>query len=275
MQYTRLQMCRLGIRILCWLLLLPGARAFTDTIPDLTQLTRDGDWLRLPSGKVIWVEMHDSTGESDEAEVDTLGLESAARRDNPLSCVTPAFAGVVRKHAKTIPHHGIAKNFATLDEFIAWLPADTYMAQHQPPIDRSPESQRIKEERYNVQINRAWLLSAYRERDNDFHLVLSNRPKYDPEALLFSVEVSGLPDQSKVSSRRYRYLQSAREQIISRLGDLRCGSTYIFREAGIPIRVKGSLFFDIHHAGHIHGRQGLNPPSAWEIHPVTKIMWLD
>ncbi len=264
-----------GIRILFWLLVLPSATAFTDTIPDLTKLTQAGDWLHLPSGKVVWVEMQDSEGVSDKDGFDTLGLESVGRRGNPLHCVSHKFAGVVRKDVKTIPHQGNAKVFATLDNLVAWLPSDSLMKHHQPPISTKSDSKRVEEESQNVKIKRAYLLAAYRAEDNDFHVVICNRPKYDSTAVLFTIELSGLPDSSKLSPRNYCKLLTARCAFISRLGNISCGKTFVFRDAGLPVRVSGSLFFDIHHAGQIHGRKGLNPKSAWEIHPVTSFKWLD
>ena len=271
---TRRPSALLGIRILCWFLLLPGISARNDTIPDLSKQTKAADWLKLPNGKAVWVEMHDSADESDEVVMHSDELESTRKR-NPLSCVTPDFAGIVRKNAKTTPHRGCAKVFCTLDKLTKWLPTDSIMAQHQPRISSASDSKRVAEERQNVKVRRAYLLAAYREQDNDFHVVLCDRPKYDPQSLLFSIEVSGLPKEGEVSRRAYRKLTKARRSLISRLGDIGCGKTFIIREGGIPVRVKGSLFFDSHHVGQIHGRQGLNPPSAWEIHPVTSFKWLD
>ncbi|MBC7776883.1 MAG: hypothetical protein H7246_15730 [Phycisphaerae bacterium] len=266
---------RLGIQMLFWFLAIPSVGAISDTIPDLTKQTQRGDWLRLPSGKVVWVEMLDTEDESDEFVDAGRGLESSHRRSNPASCVTSNFAGVVRKNAKTIPHKGWAKSFATLDKLVGWLPSDSLMAHHEPPIRGGSDSKRVAEERRNVKIKRAWLLGVYREEDNDFHAVLCNRSKYDNTALLFSIEVSGLPERSSVSRCTYRKLENARKKLISRLGDLRCGNTFLFPQNGLPVQIKGSLFFDSQHAGQTHGRKGLNPNSAWEIHPVTKIKWLD
>ncbi|MFN0175309.1 MAG: hypothetical protein ACKVU0_11720 [Saprospiraceae bacterium] len=261
--------------VLFGLLVVPSVRAGTDTIPDLTKLTRSGDWLRLPSGRVIWVEMQETYGVSDQDGFDSLGLESADRKVNPLSCVSHKFAGVVRKDAKTVPHLGEAKVFSTLENLVAWLPTDSLMKHHQPPISTKSDSKRVPEESRNVKIKRAFLLAAYRAEDNDFHVLISNRPKYDTTATLFSIELSGLPDSSRVSKRDYCKLINARCTFISQLGNIACGSTFIFRDAGLPVSVGGSLFFDIHHAGQIHGRKGLHPKSAWEIHPVTSFQWLD
>ncbi|MBK6994194.1 MAG: hypothetical protein IPH31_04465 [Lewinellaceae bacterium] len=263
------------IIVLLWFLVLPSAKAITDTIPDLTRLTQSGDWLRLPSGKVIWVEMQGSDGVSDQDGFDSLGLESVGRRKNPLHCVSHKFAGVVRKDVKTLPHQGSTKAFASLDNLVAWLPKDSLMKHHQPPISTKSDSKRVAEESQNVKIKRAYLLAAYRAEDNDFHVLICNRPTYDSTAILFTIEVSGLPDSSNVSRRDYCKLVTARCAFISQLGNIACGNTFIFRDAGLPVSVGGSLFFDIHHAGQIHGRKGLHPKSAWEIHPVTYFKWLN
>jgi len=49
------------------------------------------------------------------------------------------------------------------------------------------------------------------------------------------------------------------------------GSSYKKFDPPIPVRVEGSLFFDLDHAAGVVGPQGMRPSTAWEIHPVTKI----
>lgn len=241
-----------------------------DTIPDLTEQTKAKDILRLPSGKMIEVEMVEEMSDEESPE------EMETRRASEFSCVTPIFAGKVRKFSKTIPHSGgRAKSFKSIADLLEWLPSDSSMKFHSPKIDRGENGQRVEEEQKNIILKKVYILSIYREEDNDFHVVLCDIPVYDGKAALFSAEVSGLPSADQASSSTMNDLEDVRETITNQLGDLNCGRTFMFKKGGLPVKIKGSLFFDIHHAGQVHGRQGLHPKSAWEIHPITKFEWLE
>ncbi len=241
-----------------------------DTIPDLTEQTKAKDILRLPSGKMIEVEMVEEVSDEESPE------EMETRRGNEFSCVTPVFAGKVRKFSKTVPHSGgRSKSFKSIADLLEWLPSDSSMKFHTPKIESGENSQRVAEEQKNIILKKVFILAIYREEDNDFHVVLCDIPVYDGVAALFSAEVSGLPDAAQVSSSTMNELENVREAITNQLGDLNCGRIFMFKKGGMPVKVKGSLFFDVHHAGQVHGRQGLNPKSAWEIHPITKFEWLE
>jgi hypothetical protein len=240
-----------------------------DTIPDLTEQTKAKDILKLPSGKMIEVDMVEEVGDEESSE------DMETSRGSEFSCVTPIFAGKVRKFSKTVPHSGgRSKSFKSIADLLEWLPSDSSMKFHSPKIDRGENSPRVVEEQKNIILKKVFILAIYREEDNDFHVVLCDIPVYDGVAALFSAEVSGLPNADQVSSSTMNDLENVRETIINQLGDLNCGRTFMFKKGGLPVKVKGSLFFDIHHAGQVHGRQGLNPKSAWEIHPITKFEWL-
>jgi hypothetical protein len=240
-----------------------------DTVPDLTEQTESTDVLRLPDGRTVEVDMYEEFTFYEDAS------EEETRRKSDKACVTPFFAGKVRKLAKTTPHSGgRARSFSSIADFLEWLPSDSSM-KYGTPIDRSENSARVPAEQRNIILKKVWLLAVYRERDNDFHLILCDKQVYDGEAALFSAEISGLPDSPNVSPRTMSDLEDARRALTDKLGDLNCGRTYIFKKGGLPVKVRGSLFFDIHHAGHKHGRQGLYPQSAWELHPVTDLIWLD
>lgn len=241
-----------------------------DTIPDLTEQTKAKDILRLPSGKLIEVEMVEEVSDEESPE------EMETRRGSEFSCVTPIFAGKVRKFSKTIPHSGgRSKSFKSIADLLKWLPSDSSMKFRTPKIDRGENSQRVAEEQRNIILKKVYIVSIYRVEDNDFHVVLCDIPIYDGKAALFTAEISGLPSADQASSSTMNELENVREAITKQLGDLNCGRTFMFKKGGLPVKVRGSLFFDIHHAGQVHGRQGLHPKSAWEIHPVTKFEWLE
>jgi hypothetical protein len=50
------------------------------------------------------------------------------------------------------------------------------------------------------------------------------------------------------------------------------GSSYRKYNHPIPVIVEGSLFFDIDHVAGVVGPQGMRPTTAWEIHPITKLV---
>ncbi|MBK6931512.1 MAG: hypothetical protein IPH12_11875 [Saprospirales bacterium] len=239
-----------------------------DTIVRLDEQTSDRAFLKLPNGALYAVEM------SDEADEDSLSFETIARRSALQSCVTATFTGVVRRKAKTSPLPGRAKSYETLDELLDELPSDSSMRFRTPRIDTSPFSERVEEERHNVRIKRAWLFAAFREEDNDFHLIIGNHEQPSQATALMNVEVSGLPEKTASNRRAHQTLLEARTEFIKIFGDTQCRRTFRFPEKGVPVEIKGSLFFDTHHAGTGTGSGNLRPATVWEIHPVTGIQWL-
>lgn len=239
-----------------------------DTIGRLDEQQASTAFLKGPNGTLYPVEM------TDEMEEDTLTFESVARRGSLEACVTANFTGIVRRKAKTSSLPGRPKSFDTLDDLLATLPPDSAMQHHNPPIDNSAFSERVEEERHSVLVKKAWLLAVFREEDNDFHLIIGNRERPDEATALMNVEVSGLPDKATTSRSIYKTLLDARTEFIKIFGDTQCRRTFRFKDKGVPVEIKGSLFFDIHHVSTGTGSGNLHPASVWEIHPVTGIVWL-
>jgi hypothetical protein len=84
-----------------------------------------------------------------------------------------------------------------------------------------------------------------------------------------TAEVSGLPESGTARPR----LQAARTQFQDFFAAQPIGTNY--RRFGPPIQVmvSGSLFFDVDHLAGAVGAVGLKPATAWEIHPVTAIIF--
>ena len=85
------------------------------------------------------------------------------------------------------------------------------------------------------------------------------------------MEVSGLPPTRADS---FTQLKSARNSFQGFFGQMAPGASYDFYDPPIPIRVEGSLFFDITHAhGRSPGPPTLHPhmPVIWEVHPISTI----
>jgi len=66
-------------------------------------------------------------------------------------------------------------------------------------------------------------------------------------------------------------LKKPREDFKEFFGDEPPPCRYKVFTKPIPVRITGSLFYDIDHAPGVVGTGPYKPRTAWEIHPVTKI----
>jgi hypothetical protein len=181
------------------------------------------------------------------------------------------YAGKDREAAKLSKAQSTMKEFSDLKDLIASLTPDSDMIKHKPPITTAPTSGRVKEEQRNVTVA-AFLYAASREADNDFHLIVGRNPKLTPE-MYMTMEVSGLPPQGNAAFD-FADLNSARSEFKQFFGAKLPGATYDFYDPPIPIKIEGSLFFDMTHAtGTSPGPHSLKSrmPTIWEVHPLTAI----
>lgn len=184
-----------------------------------------------------------------------------------------AFTGKSRKAAKISISRAKVERFDDLRDLVETLPSVEDMRDREPPIARTPESGRVREERRNVRV-RAWIYAASRENDNDFHLILGRDPARSP--MYFTMEVSGLPPSG---TRHRARLRRVRDDYKSFFGATEMGlpgTSYDFYDPPVPVEIAGSLFFDASHAtGGRPGPQDLRDdmPTVWEVHPVTDIVF--
>ena len=179
------------------------------------------------------------------------------------------FAGTDRKAAKLSVGTGTVKSVANVAALIASLPSKDAMINHKPKITIASTSGRVTEEQRNVSLS-AFLYASSRENDNDFHLIVGGDPNKTPE-MYITMEVSGLPPQNLPA---FKALNAARASFKKFFGAKLPGSTYDFYHPPIPIKIEGSLFFDMTHAkGQSPGPQSLKSrmPTIWEVHPLTSI----
>lgn len=179
------------------------------------------------------------------------------------------FAGTARAAAKLSISAAAVQPFNDVKDLIDTLPSKSKMAHHHPPITTEANSARVQEEERNVRVA-AFLYAASRENDNDFHLMVGRDPSADPP-MYMTMEVSGLPPSTAGSFAR---LKAARESYTSFFGNDLPGASYDFYDPPIPIRVEGSLFFDMSHAtGRSPGPPSLHDdmPVIWEVHPISEI----
>lgn len=189
-----------------------------------------------------------------------------------VTCSGNTFAGEKRAEAKTHESNSSPKVFSSFDDFFSsgLLVAENQMRDYSPPITTAPESPRVREELINVTISNAFIYGIYKENDNDFHMIIGNG-KTGTSMHILNAEVSGLPGNSNDP-----VLTTVRNKIIKMFGDISCGSG-AYKPVGklIPIKITGSLFFDVDHGAGSVGFPDHKPHTVWEIHPITDLQFLD
>jgi hypothetical protein len=231
--------------------------------PPLVRAQPPGDrTIVLESGTRVRVTV---VPDEDEPEADVgVALEEAtaraARERDP-----DQFLGTARRAAKvSIADVPQIEQFPQVRDLLADLPSDARMRRLDIPSDAT--SDRVELELRNVRVM-AFLAAAKGEDDNDFHLILCDRRQRAGRRCM-TAELAGLPPSD---SAAHDTLAAAREAFRRSLGGDTPGENYDRYDPPIPVEVTGSLFFDVSHRAGVVGPTGLRPPTAWEIHPVTRI----
>ena len=183
------------------------------------------------------------------------------------------FKGKARKDAKLSVSAADTQNFKDVRDLVDSLVSDAKMIAHKPKITTAATSKRVKEEERNVHVT-AFLYAASREDDNDFHLIVGRNPKDTPE-MYMTMELSGLPPGSSPAHSQLKAARDAFKQFFKTIGGTLPGLKYDFYDPPVPVRIDGSLFFDMSHAKPPHpGPPSLKSrmPTIWEVHPITKIV---
>jgi hypothetical protein len=195
--------------------------------------------------------------------------EAQVKEPSPLTAAAGSgdrFRGTDRKAAKTSIVPGADTPFADIAALRATLPSDDDMI-NDPNISKDASNNRVERERRNVRV-RAYLYAVAKEKDNDFHLILGTAEAANRDAMMNS-EVSGLPDAGPFLAP----LKMVRDQFKAHFGAALPGSSYDIYDPPIPVDVTGSLFFDLDHPAGKVGPDPYKPSTAWEIHPITKIVF--
>ena len=175
------------------------------------------------------------------------------------------FKGSARAHAKTTIAHANLERFGDLDALVATIPPDSKMLSYQPRINR--DTPRVAEELRNVAVC-AWIVATKGESDNDCHVMLSNADG----STIFNAEVSGIPDTGAKDNRKRLFdARATFEAFVAQDG--RTTGNYTGWGDAVPVYVEGSLFYDTEHKPGAVGPAFARPKSAWEIHPVTKVLF--
>jgi hypothetical protein len=185
-------------------------------------------------------------------------------------CEVDDYVGTHRRMAKTTV--AAAKNvevYADIPGFLKSLPNDKSMTTRKPPLSNNPYFLRVPEEDKNVTIKEAYIYSISRQADNDFQVIIGSDPDYR-KAVFCNIEVSGLPESSKPS---YSTLNNVRTKFKNKFGNI-CTKALLLMDNPVKISVTGSLFFDVEKKPGKSGPKKLRTTTAWEIHPVTEIIFL-
>lgn len=111
-----------------------------------------------------------------------------------------------------------------------------------------------------------------KEGDNDYHIILGDGPDAE-SAVYLNVEVSGIPVGGTNANRQR--LIAVRNQFKETFNLGATGpNRYKRPHEPIPVRITGSLFWDVDHPPGAVGPDDMKPKTSWEIHPVSTIEFL-
>jgi hypothetical protein len=248
-------MNRLIILYLCACALKSPAQTL-DTLTQLNQLTQPKAYYKAPNGKVYKIKI---------VKADWVDGEDNLSRDPLLSqnCLDSLYSGQDRDSAKTSVVKSVAINVPTVSDLIRALPKDSIMRKKV-----TKTSKRLPEEKKNVRLMKDTYLFAFaKEDDGDYHLIIGDHPKAE-KATFLNVEISGLPINTSQPITQVRRTFDARFLAL-------CSSDYVVFDMPLRIEIQGSLFFDISHSVGQVGPPKMKPKTNWEIHPVSKIIFID
>ena len=181
-------------------------------------------------------------------------------------CDSDNFDGTNRKDAKISISLASLQSYFTIRSLASTLPDKNLMADS----ITSTSDPRIPSEDRNVRVKKTYLYAYSRQTDEDFHVIIGTTKTQTSTTRFFNVEISGLPPANHPS---FTILKAARDSFFSKATEDLCTSGYFFYVNPLKIEVSGSLFFDKqHHNGKI-GPESARPPDAWEIHPVTSLIF--
>jgi hypothetical protein len=221
-----------------------------DTLTQLNQLKTDKGLYKAPNGKVYKISVEKAEWSDDDEVIKDRGILN----DN---CLDSLYSGKDRESAKTSIVAGRAKIVATVSDLIKLLPKDSIMRK------------KVKKKSPRVAEEDTYLYAFAKEEDGDYHIIIGDH-FVASKATFFNVEISGLLSND-LNSALSQPRRAFEEQFVGM-----CSSDYIiFIDNPLKIDVQGSLFFDVSHIVGQVGPKKLKPQTNWEIHPVSKIRFID
>lgn len=184
--------------------------------------------------------------------------------------VNDPFKGKIRVAPKTTFSTKRAEKFRTIKELYNELPSKETM--NNLAIGRREE--RVPEEDRNIIIEKAYLYTITLEDDNDLHLLIGNTPVYEKDVTrVFNAEIAAIPPDGTTEEKEM--IREVRRIVIGEMVDIPLCGRNNYLQAYRRITIKGSLFFDSHHAKKPAKCREVEGESAWEIHPVKSIRFFD
>jgi hypothetical protein len=254
MKMNQIQKCL----IMCLLLYATRINAQRlDTLTNLNNPTSDKFYYKSSTGKVYKFRI---------AEADWSDIDKNEKKSLTANCLDSIYDGKDRATPKTTYATGTAKIFATVSHLIKVLPLDSVMRKKV----KKTTNIRVSEEQKNVRLKQDTYIYAFaKEDDGDYHVIIGDHIDVK-KATFFNVEISGLPEENASPKLKavYRVFNDRFREV--------CSSKYlIFDDEPIKIDVQGSLFFDVSHKVGQVGPENMKPSTNWEIHPISKIVFLD
>jgi hypothetical protein len=114
-----------------------------------------------------------------------------------------------------------------------------------------------------------YIFAVSKESDNDFHFVGDKDCAVGD--CFINVEVSGLPQEP--GDPNFPTLSAVRMKFLAYFLQHQPSRGYKKFNPPIAVALTGSVFFDVDHPAGAVGPADLNPSSAWEIHPLTDIIF--
>lgn len=245
-----------------------------DTITNINNLESKGKAIYKNKKDELFVMYYEPDPRDSVLSADTIRLTGNGGHQNSSfvvidandRCDSEIFDGSNRKSTKISISNAEMETFSTLKSLISSLEEASIVAA----AITGTASLRIPEEDRNVWIKKAYLYCYSRQTDEDFHVIIGTSKKQTATTKFFNIEISGLPPTDSAS---FALLKTARDNFFEKTTRNVCSSGYYCYEEPLKIEVKGSLFYDKQHHNGLHGTGTKRPADAWEIHPVTFIVY--
>ncbi|MGZ5191745.1 MAG: hypothetical protein ACXWCZ_12085, partial [Flavisolibacter sp.] len=131
-------------------------------------------------------------------------------------CKNAKFAGLSRAYVKTNIGKGFVRTYSSLHNFLRSLPRDMDMDEVVDAL-KKPWRERSIQEMKNVSVKNIYLIAYAREKDNDYHLILTDSAQTE----FFNAEISGLPSNA---TKSFNTLKAVRTSFENFPGALSCGN---------------------------------------------------
>jgi hypothetical protein len=186
--------------------------------------------------------------------------------------------GSDRAGAKTsVVHGGEHQTFDGVNELIEFfeLPDRKQEKWWRKDIKQSTDQRNEEIEMVNVTVKDAWIYEISRQKDCDYHLLISVDPN-NHERRYLNAEISSINLDSPDAMQLWNVRKSFRQQYRDHTGrSLPTGKSFTQPTPPIHIRLTGSIFLDADHGRRAVGHHDIKNFTSWEIHPITKIEIVD